>query len=520
MKLRVLMPACLLGLGACFSEQDAGPQIRPEPWANLVPRAWEASVAEGVLALGSDMRITVAPGQPGALRTAEMLAAVLRASTGWAVPVEASEPDGTVHLALDSSLEDLGPEGYELTVGPDGVDIRGFDDAGLFYGTQTLRQLLPATVESAVVQKGPWALGNGTIRDRPRFAWRGLMIDVARHFFSTEDLRRYVDVMALYKMNRLHLHLTDDQGWRIQIDAWPALATVGGSTEVGGGEGGYYTKADYEAFVAYAQDRFVTIVPEVDMPGHTRAALASVPELNCDGQAPEPYTGTSVGISSLCIGTEETAAFVDGVIGEVAQLTPGSWIHVGGDEAQKTSDADYVAFMSMVQEVVRAHGKQMVGWDEIGRIDLETTTIAQHWANEDTAVAASEQGARVLMSPATRAYLDMKYDLWTPSGLGTFWAGFIDVSTAYDWDPGTWLSGVPESAVAGVEAAVWTETLDTVADLDVMIFPRLLGYAELGWSPWQGHDAAAYRVRLGAQGPRLTAKGIGFYRAPEVPWIE
>jgi hexosaminidase len=355
----------------------------------------------------------------------------------------------------------------------------------------------------------------GVIRDYPRFAWRGAMLDVARHFFSVADVERYLDLMAYYKLNRLHLHLADDQGWRLEIASWPNLTTIGGSTEVGGGPGGYYTQADYAEIVAYAQARYIVIVPEIDMPGHTNAALASYPELNCDGQARELYTGTNVGFSSLCISQDITFEFVDDVVREIAALTPGPYFHIGGDEAAATSDADYRLFVERAQAIVQSHGKQMVGWEEIAQTQLLPTSIAQHW-NSDLALQAARQGAQVIMSPASRAYLDMKYDSTTSLGLD--WAGTTDEQDAYTWDPATQVPGVNESDILGVEAPLWSETLQTLDDIEFMAFPRLLGYAEMGWSPADGRAWDEYRIRLGTHGPRLTALGVNFYAAPQIPW--
>jgi hexosaminidase len=321
--------------------------------------------------------------------------------------------------------------------------------------------------------------------------------------------------MAYYKLNRFHMHLSDDQGWRLAINSWPNLATYGGSTQVGGGSGGYYTQAEYAEIVAYAQSRYITVIPEIDMPGHTNAALASYAELNCDGKAPPLHTGTEVGFSSLCIDKEITFAFVEDVIREIAALTPGPYLHVGGDETHATSAVDYVQFIDRVQAIVQAHGKQMVGWEEIAQSDLLPSSVAQHW-HSDQARTAAQQGAKVIMSPASRTYLDMKYDPSTPLGLN--WAGTIDVKEAYTWDPATQVSGVSESDVLGVEAALWSETLQTIEDVEFMAFPRLPGCAEIGWSPETGRNWDEYRIRLAAHGPRLTAMGVNFYRSPLVPW--
>jgi hexosaminidase len=321
--------------------------------------------------------------------------------------------------------------------------------------------------------------------------------------------------MAYYKLNRLHLHLSDDQGWRLEIKAWPNLTTIGGSTAVGGAPGGYYTQAEYAELVAYAQSRYILIVPEIDMPGHTNAALASYPELNCDGQAPALYEGTSVGFSSLCIGQDLTFEFVDDVIGELAALTPGPYLHIGGDEAAATSEADYQLFLERTQAIVEQHGKQMVGWEEIAQIQLRPTSIAQHW-NSDLAAQAARQGAKVILSPSSRAYLDMKYDAST--ALGLVWAGTTDVQDAYTWDPATQVAGVAESDILGVEAPLWTETLQTIDEIEFMAFPRLAGHAVIGWSPSAGRTWDEYQARLATHGPRLTALGVNFYAAPQIAW--
>jgi hexosaminidase len=345
------------------------------------------------------------------------------------------------------------------------------------------------------------------------------MLDVARHFFPVSVVERYIDELALYKVNRLHLHLSDDQGWRIAINSWPNLAIYGGSTQVGGGTGGYYTQDQYREIVAYAASRYITIVPEIDMPGHTNAALASYPELNCDGVAPKLYTGTKVGFSSLCVSKEITYTFLDQVLGEIAAMTTGPYLHIGGDEANSTTDADYAMFIDRAQRIVASHGKTVVGWHDVVHAPLLASTVAQSWGTTttDAAVAAAAQnGTKVIMSPANRTYLDMKYSPRTRLGLR--WAGYIDVQTAYGWDPGAYLSGVGEASVLGVEAPLWTETIQTLADIEYMAFPRLPAIAELGWSPASTHDWTAFSTRLGAQGPRWRVMGINYYQSKQVTW--
>jgi hexosaminidase len=338
---------------------------------------------------------------------------------------------------------------------------------------------------------------------------------VARHFFSVDEVKRYIDLLSQYKINVLHLHLADDQGWRIEIDGWPRLTEHGGSTEVGGGPGGFYTQEQYADLVDYAQQQHVMVVPEIDMPGHTNAALASYAELNCDGVAPQLYTGTSVGFSSFCIDKPITYEFIDDVVSQLAELTPGPYLHLGGDEAHSTPHEDYVTFVNKVDKIVSAHGKTMMGWEEITGASPAAGSVAQHWWDDSEARAAVDKNMKVVMSPAEKAYIDMKYNESSPLGLS--WAGLTSVEDSYDWDPGTWAEGVPESSVLGVEAPLWSETLEDIDDVEYMAFPRMAGIAELGWSA-QGRDWDEYKTRLGAQGPRWDAQSVNYYRAPEVPW--
>jgi hexosaminidase len=351
--------------------------------------------------------------------------------------------------------------------------------------------------------------------DGPRFEWRGAMLDVARHFLGPRDVQRFIDTIARYRFNRLHLHLTDDQGWRIEIESWPRLAEVGGRTAVGGGEGGFFTREEYAGLCAYAAERGITVVPEVDVPGHVNAALVAYPELAPGGDRSEPYTGTGVGFSTLDTGGETVRRFVEDVFGELAELTPGPYLHIGGDEASKTSHDDYLVFIERVSAAVSSLGKTPIGWEEIAAARLPAGTIVQLWKNEELARAAVRQGARLIMSPAARTYFDHKYDADTR--LGTTWAGHISLRDAYDWDPGTLVEGVTEADVLGVEATLWSETLETLADVEEMAFPRLLATAELGWSraPGGWDDFAG---RAAAEGRALAALGVNYFRTPEIAW--
>ncbi|WOX24207.1 beta-N-acetylhexosaminidase [Streptomyces solicathayae] len=507
------------------SPAAAGAVVEPvtRPLGQVVPAPASVSPGGAPFTLTATTRIRVDQDSAPAVAVGEYLAGLLRPSTGYPLPVTDDTGRGGILLRLSDRDTALGDEGYRLQSGRGGVTLTARTPAGLFHAVQTLRQQLPSAVERRTVQPGPWNVAGGTVTDTPRYAWRGAMLDVSRHFFTVDQVKRYVDQLALYKINKLHLHLSDDQGWRIAVDSWPRLATYGGSTQVGGGAGGYYTKDDYKAIVAYAASRHLEVVPEIDMPGHTNAALASYAELNCTGIAPPLYTGTDVGFSSLCVAKDVTYDFVDDVIRELAALTPGQYLHIGGDEAHSTSHADYVAFMNRVQPLVAKYGKTVVGWHQLTGATPAAGALAQYWGLDGTSAAEKEQvaaaargGTGLILSPADRIYLDMKYDRNTELGLA--WAGYVEVQRSYDWDPGAYLPGAPASAVRGVEAPLWTETLSTSAHLDKMAFPRLPGVAELGWSPAATHDWNAYKPRLAAQGPRFEALGIDYYRSPQIPW--
>ena len=434
----------------------------------VVPKPVSLVPGNGAFVVRASTAVSVSPSTPQTRRIARMLGLTI----------------GPGPVSLELGKTGLGPEGYELTVTTSAVKLVADEPAGLFYGVQTIRQLLGVGKRMPAVR----------IRDRPRFGWRGAMLDVARHFRSVKDVKRYIDLIALFKLNRLHLHLSDDQGWRIAISKWPRLATQGGQTEVGGGRGGYYTQRQYSDIVAYAAARYVQIVPEIDMPGHVHAALSSYPKLSCDGKPTPLDTGIDVGFSSLCVDKPVTYDFVSDVIGELARLTPGPFIHIGGDEAAATKRADYVKFIRRVQRIVESHGKRMIGWEEIGRAPLDRSTVLQHWNPPERSTftpQAVARGSKVIMSPAEHAYLDMKYDASSPVGLQ--WAGYTSVRDAYVWEPTREVAGVGASALLGVEAPLWSETVQSMADAEYLVFPRLIGIAEIAWSPVRGRSWAEYR---------------------------
>lgn len=515
------------------------PAVAP-PLTNLlehrvVPLPESVTPATGApFVFGATTRI-VADGPADATRTGEFLAAILRKSTAFPLPVSrarAAAPSapttGNVVILRVDSTRAIANEAYTIDINADSIRVVASTPAGLFFGVATLRQLLPFGIEaeqSALRLSTNISVPAGSISDKPRFAWRGSMLDVARHFFTVDEVKQHIDFLALYKFNTLHLHLADDQGWRIQIAAYPKLTRIGGSTEVGGGPGGFYTKADYAEIVKYAAQRYITIVPEIDMPGHTNAAIASYPSLGCSRATPnvlgagtQPtgvYTGIRVGWSSLCANKEITYQFVDAVVRELSAMTPGKYIHIGGDEVEVLKHDEYAHFVERVQRIVKKYNKTMIGWEEIGKAKLQPTSIAQFWRS-DTALLAVKQGNKLIMSPGPRTYVDMKYTTQTEVGLR--WAGYIELRTAYEWDPATYAPGLSESVVLGVEAPLWTETVKNLNAAQYLMVPRLPALAEIGWSAQDARTWDGFRTRIAAHAPRWRLLGVNFYPSPQVDW--
>lgn len=473
-----------------------------------------------VTATGSSFEITSETSiySDGDLQTANYLADLLKPATGFAMdvkPLNSKSSGNNIILDLVESGE-FGPEGYKLEITNDGINISAKEEHGLFNGIQTLRQLLPAQIEKRTLQSGPWLVATGTIFDKPEFHYRGSMLDVARHFIQKEDVKRLIDLISQYKINKLHLHLSDDQGWRIEIKSWPNLTTHGGSTQVGGGQGGFYTQEEYKDIVQYAASRFITIIPEIDMPGHTNAALSSYPELNCDGKATKLYTGTEVGFSTLCTSKEVVYEFIDDVIRELADLTPGPYIHIGGDESHVTELKDYIPFIERTAKIVNKYGKNVIGWDEIAHAKLPSNSIVHYWHVAENAKKGVDQNAKVLISPATKTYLDMQYDSTTR--LGLHWAAYIEIDSAYIWEPTQLVEGITKENILGVESPLWSETIINMDDIEYMVFPRLICHSEIGWTPNNLRKWDDFKVRLGNHKAKLENQNIDYYPSKLIPW--
>lgn len=488
---------------------------------NIIPKPLNYESGEGAFTLTKNSSIYVKGNTEEEteeiVKIAEFLKEKLKPSTGFELKIVKGNnvPSGSIYLTTVGANKDKGNEGYEVITTPENVKIIGYKPEGIFRGVQTLRQLLPSDIEkNTVTADVKWTIPVSTIKDKPEYEYRGVMIDVARHFFTVDEIKRQIDLAAQYKINKVHLHLSDDQGWRLEIKKWPDLTNIGGSTQVGGGPGGYYTQEQFKDLVKYAAERYIEIVPEFDMPGHTNAALASYGFLNKDGQKKPLYTDTKVGFSSLMTDDEKTYEFIEDIIREVSEISPSKYIHIGGDEADSTKKEDYDYFVGRVSKIVEKYGKTAIGWDPIDTSSkINSSVILQNW--KDSNEAARAKNMKMIISIAEKAYLDMKYNENTPYGLD--WAGYIPVETAYKWDPTDY---APKELVLGVEAPLWTETILNTEAMDYMIYPRLLGYSEIGWTPKSARNWDEYKNRLKSQGERMKNQGINYYKDENIWTLE
>ncbi|NHF61262.1 family 20 glycosylhydrolase [Flavobacteriaceae bacterium TP-CH-4] len=485
---------------------------------NMIPKPLKVIAAEGGFALDRFSAIYTSETATGFEDVGGFLAEKIKAKTNLDIPVNSGPQEnreGVIYINQSDSLEMNAPEAYQLHITTDSVILNANTVEGAFRGVQTLRQIISEASNDTLADYPVWTIPTGKIIDRPSFEYRGSMLDVARHFFNVEDVKKYIDLLAYYKYNVLHLHLTDDQGWRIEIKSWPKLTEIGGSTEVGGEAGGFYTQEDYKGIVAYAAKHHITIVPEVDMPGHTNAASVSYPFLNGNGKTPELYEGMKVGFSTFDTRKDTVYQFIDDVVREIAAMTPGPYFHIGGDESHVTKKNDYIYFVERVEKIVQKHGKRMIGWDEVATADIDSTSIAQFWASTENAQLAVEKGMKIIMSPAKKAYLDMQYDTLSKHGL--HWAAYIPVDTAYIWTPEEY-EGIPLENILGLEAPLWSETISNIDELEYLAFPRAIGYSELSWTPRENRDWENYKIRLANQAPFLDRMNVQYYPSPLIDW--
>ncbi|MFK0006946.1 beta-N-acetylhexosaminidase [Paenarthrobacter sp. NPDC090520] len=506
---------------------------------NLIPRPQHVVPLEGhAFEITNTTRIAASE---GAEPVAEQLATLLRRGTGFDLPLANDFRPGDIALELDQAF-DGGPEAYALTVTDAGARLRASTPAGLLNGIQTLRQLFAPSIERSLIEspdstdalagERTWAIPAVEIHDAPRFPYRGLMLDVARSFFTVEEVKEQIDVMAQFKLNALHLHLTDDQAWRIEIVMpennpsgldYANLTAVGGAVNHPGvgltpGHTGFYTQQDFRDIQAYAAARNILVVPEVDLPGHVNAALAAIPQLNPDGIAKPANTTGDVGYSTLTADLPATYEFVSEVLGQVAAMTDGPYIHIGGDEAHVTGHDNYVAMVTEFARIGGATGKTVVGWNEYAEVELPRGSVVQYWWGDLAPVVrqAEHGGSKVIMSPAANTYLDQKYDSGSPIGLSWVEGGPFTWSEYYQWNPAQ--GGLEDQHLLGVEGPLWTETVRGNQQAYWLMYPRAISLAEVGWSRQEDRDLGDFRRRLGAFGERLANQGVGFQAASDVEW--
>lgn len=501
----------------------------------MIPRPLSDDKGQGWFELGERTGVVADPAAAGVAR---WLRTVLVQPTGLAL--EGHEQ--AIQLRLDPNLA---AEHYRLTVTKGRALIEGGDPAGVFYGAQTLRQLLPPEIfRSAPARSGPWRVPCGTIIDGPRFRWRGCLIDVARHFLPVRELLRYVDLLALHKFNVLHLHLTDDQGWRIEIKRFPRLTEVGGwrQRSMAGWDGahdnrphgGYYSREDIKEIVAYAAERHMTVVPEIDIPGHTQAAIAAYPEL---GSGAPPGVATCWGIHDHILNADEdTIKFFEAVFDEVLALFPSRYVCIGGDEcvtsrwkdnpriAKRMAELDLRDFDELRAWFVRhfgdyfsARGRLLVGWDEIVHETLPADAIVASWRGTQGGIDAAKAGHDVVMCSNDALYLDYRQSDDPNEPVPTRRA--ITLRDVHEFNP------VPPSLdsdaaahIIGVQASIWTEFIDNPRALDYLAFPRLCAAAEVAWGSAERHFADFSR-RLATHQQRLAALGVEYRHASgPLPW--
>ncbi|MEP7259089.1 MAG: family 20 glycosylhydrolase [Flavitalea sp.] len=493
---------------------------------SIIPQPVALARTQGSFSLPSSLAIVTA--NENELKQAiDFLKLRFSSAAGIAITVGANSISPSIKLILAKNPEDLiGEEGYRLSVTPSGITITANKPAGIFYGAQSLVQLFPAAIESAeLVKEVKWEAPAVEITDYPRFGWRGLMFDVARHFFTKDEVKQFIDEMVRYKFNLLHLHLTDDEGWRIQIKSLPKLTEIGAWNVKKTGYfgtftkpldneprdyGGFYTQDDIRDIVQYAKERFVNILPEIDVPGHSLAAIASYPELSCTPGADKYKVGSgdtfmiwtgprnyALVDNTLCPANEKVYEFLDKVFTEVAALFPFDYIHVGGDECaknfweinpqikalmqrEKLKDMHQVQsyFEKRLQKIVVSKGKKFLGWDEILEGGLAPGAAVMSWRGIKGGVEAAKMGHEVVMSPHTYAYLDfMQSDPITePRVYAT-----LRLNTAYSFEPVP--DGVESKYIKGGQANLWTEQVTNMRHLQYMLWPRSMAIAESVWSP-------------------------------------
>ena len=543
--MKKLIVSVMLSLAVVCARANALDQI--------VPRPMSAELHKGSLRV-SGIAVKCDPGfGPVALEAVERFAAqlsyaggrtcVVSQPLGLADALAAGKAKGLFFLK-DATLE---PEAYSILVSSGNAVVRASGSDGVLYAVQTLRQMLPAAIYGThAAEKEKWYLPCCEISDKPRFAWRGMHLDSSRHFWSVDEVKRYLDVMAMYKLNRFHWHLTDDQGWRIEIQAYPLLSQVACwregtmvghdfSSNDGIRYGGFYTQDEIRDVVAYAAARGITVVPEIDLPGHMLAAMSAYPELGCTGGPYATWTIWGVSDQVLCVGKESTFRFLEAVLSEVAELFPGEYIHIGGDECPKgawkecpdcqarirelgiTGDDRFSAEQYLqnyvtkrIQDFLATKGKKVIGWDEILEGELAPGATVMSWRGTAGARQAAAKGFDTILTPTSHCYFDyLQSEDRAAEPLG--FDGVVTLDRIYSLDP---LDGIaPDQAhhVLGVQANLWTEYISTPEHLEYMLLPRLLALSEVQWCQPGVRDPARFLQALqDYQFPVLEQAGYNY----------
>lgn len=477
---------------------------------NVIPLPQSVKEGKAAFSLREGVQVVYSEGDESMKRNAAFLCEYVNDATGLSLSSSTDAPaKGNISLVIDTTITN--PEAYVLSVERGGVTITGSTAAGVFYGIQTLRKSLPTLTEGAV------GLPEVSITDEPRFAYRGMMLDVGRHFFSVDSVKRYIDMLALHNMNRMHWHLSEDQGWRIEIKRYPELTEIGSmrkETVIGRNTGvydgtpygGYYTQDEARAIVEYAKERYITVIPEIDLPGHMLGALAAYPELGCTGGPYETWTHWGVSYDVLCAGNDAALEFVKNVLSEIVEIFPSEYIHIGGDECPKVrwkycpkcqakirelgivGDEQHSAeehlqsyFISSVSEHLASKGRNIIGWDEILEGGLADGATVMAWRGANYGRITASMGNDVIMSPTSHCYLD--YYQADPSGEPLAIGGYLPLEKVYSFEPV--VKGIEGDAVKhikGVQGNLWTEYVPTFAHAEYMVLPRMAALAEVAWT--------------------------------------
>ncbi|MGV3604132.1 MAG: beta-N-acetylhexosaminidase [Dyadobacter fermentans] len=529
------MKRFLFGLICCVLVHSAFAQV------NVIPKPTQVLTAKGAWTLKAKTKIG-APADTTWAHVANMLAAQLGKATGELPKTVKGRGDISLVVSGDASL---GEEGYRLLSTPKGVTIQARTAKGAFYGVQTLLQLLPVEVFSETPVAGvKWTVPYVTIKDVPRYPYRGLMLDVCRHFMPIEFVKKYIDLIALHKQNQFHWHLTDDQGWRIEIKKYPELKTISSKRKEtmkghyrdqkfdGKPYEGFYTQDEIREVIKYAQDRFVNVIPEIEMPGHALAALAAYPQL---GNNPDKIyeVGTKWGVyDDVFMPREETFKFLEDVLTEVIDLFPGKYIHIGGDECPKVQWKEsrfaqdlirkeglkdehglqsYV--IKRIDKFITSKGRRMIGWDEILEGGLSPNATVMSWRGIDGGIAAAKERHDVVMTPGGFCYLD-HYQA-DPKTQPVAFGGFTDLAKSYSFEPTPEaLSAEEAKHILGVQGNVWTEYMKTPAYVQYMVWPRATALAEVGWTSKEGRNFEDFSKRLEIHKKRLDMLGVNYFGAP------